>query len=67
MNPPADTGGDHLMLPWLKTLFLLVTFAEEDKQAPKTVQVTPASDSEPSKDKQKADAPQDGQVFEEGS
>nr|XP_012951231.2 sodium/potassium/calcium exchanger 1 [Anas platyrhynchos] len=35
--------------------------AEEDKQAPKTVQVTPASDSEPSKDKQKADAPQDGQ------
>ncbi|XP_071899394.1 sodium/potassium/calcium exchanger 1 isoform X3 [Anas platyrhynchos] len=39
--------------------------AEEDKQAPKTVQVTPASDSEPSKDKQKADAPQDGQPSSE--
>ncbi|KAI6077852.1 Sodium/potassium/calcium exchanger 1 isoform X2 [Aix galericulata] len=38
---------------------------EEDKQAPKTVQVTPASDSEPSKDKQKADAPQDGQPSSE--
>ncbi|XP_009278694.1 PREDICTED: sodium/potassium/calcium exchanger 1 [Aptenodytes forsteri] len=35
--------------------------AEEEKKAPSTVQVTPASDSEPSKDKQKADAPQDGQ------
>ncbi|KAF1624352.1 Sodium/potassium/calcium exchanger 1, partial [Eudyptes filholi] len=35
--------------------------AEEEKAAPSTVQVTPASDSEPSKDKQKADAPQDGQ------
>ncbi|XP_029869103.1 sodium/potassium/calcium exchanger 1 isoform X3 [Aquila chrysaetos chrysaetos] len=35
--------------------------AEEEKKAPSTVQVTPASDSEPSKDKQKADVPQDGQ------
>ncbi|NXX84286.1 NCKX1 protein, partial [Urocolius indicus] len=34
---------------------------EEEKKAPRTVQVTPASDSEPSKDKEKADAPQDGQ------
>ncbi|NXC97750.1 NCKX1 protein, partial [Certhia familiaris] len=36
-------------------------FAEEEKKAPSTVQVTPASDSEPSKDTQKADVPQDGQ------
>ncbi|XP_015728770.1 sodium/potassium/calcium exchanger 1 [Coturnix japonica] len=36
--------------------------AEEEKQASqKTVQVTPASDSEPSKDKQKENTPQDGQ------
>ncbi|XP_068266242.1 sodium/potassium/calcium exchanger 1 [Nyctibius grandis] len=36
--------------------------AEEEKKAPSNnVQVTPASDSEPSKDKQKADAPQDGE------
>ncbi|NWU61390.1 NCKX1 protein, partial [Pterocles burchelli] len=35
--------------------------AEEEKTTPSTVQVTPASDSEPSKDKPKADAPQDGQ------
>ncbi|NXS60681.1 NCKX1 protein, partial [Brachypteracias leptosomus] len=35
--------------------------AEEDKKVPSTVQVTPASDSEPSKAKEKADAPQDGQ------
>ncbi|NXQ99905.1 NCKX1 protein, partial [Sagittarius serpentarius] len=35
--------------------------AEEEKKAPSTVRVTPASDSEPSKDKQKADVPQDGQ------
>ncbi|KAM4660518.1 sodium/potassium/calcium exchanger 1 [Amazona ochrocephala] len=35
--------------------------AEEDKAAPSKVQVTPASDSEASKDKQKADAPQDAQ------
>ncbi|XP_052664562.1 sodium/potassium/calcium exchanger 1 isoform X5 [Harpia harpyja] len=35
--------------------------AEEEKKATSTVQVTPASDSEPSKDKQKADVPQDGQ------
>ncbi|XP_052664561.1 sodium/potassium/calcium exchanger 1 isoform X4 [Harpia harpyja] len=34
---------------------------EEEKKATSTVQVTPASDSEPSKDKQKADVPQDGQ------
>ncbi|NWW15648.1 NCKX1 protein, partial [Falcunculus frontatus] len=34
---------------------------EEEKKAPNTVQVTPASDSEPSKDTQKADVPQDGQ------
>uniref|UniRef100_A0A8C3L3A4 Sodium/potassium/calcium exchanger 1 n=1 Tax=Chrysolophus pictus TaxID=9089 RepID=A0A8C3L3A4_CHRPC len=34
----------------------------EEKQAPqKTIQVTPASDSEPSKDKQKENTPQDGQ------
>ncbi|XP_074773375.1 sodium/potassium/calcium exchanger 1 isoform X2 [Athene noctua] len=33
---------------------------EEEKTTPSAVQVTPASDSEPSKDKQKADAPQDG-------
>ncbi|XP_030811322.1 sodium/potassium/calcium exchanger 1 [Camarhynchus parvulus] len=35
---------------------------EEGKKAPSNVQVTPASDSEPSKDTQKADVPQDGQV-----
>ncbi|NXC66392.1 NCKX1 protein, partial [Anhinga anhinga] len=35
--------------------------AEEEKAAPSTVQVTPASVSEPSNDKQKADAPQDRQ------
>ncbi|NXY70873.1 NCKX1 protein, partial [Glareola pratincola] len=35
--------------------------AEEEKKAPGSVQVTPASDSEPSKEKQKANAPQDGQ------
>ncbi|NXT28322.1 NCKX1 protein, partial [Syrrhaptes paradoxus] len=35
--------------------------AEEEKKTASTVQVTPASDSEPSKDKPKADAPQDGQ------
>ncbi|KAM6119261.1 sodium/potassium/calcium exchanger 1 [Pterocles gutturalis] len=35
--------------------------AEEEKKTPSTVQVTPASDSEPSKDKPKADIPQDGQ------
>ncbi|NWX57219.1 NCKX1 protein, partial [Promerops cafer] len=40
---------------------LLIAFAEEGKKAPSTVQVTPASDSEPSKDTQKADVPQDGQ------
>ncbi|NXE93427.1 NCKX1 protein, partial [Menura novaehollandiae] len=34
---------------------------EEEKKAPSTLQVTPASDSEPSKDRQKADVPQDGQ------
>ncbi|NXC04481.1 NCKX1 protein, partial [Orthonyx spaldingii] len=34
---------------------------EEEKKAPSTVQVTPASDSEPSKDRQKADVQQDGQ------
>ncbi|NXA60115.1 NCKX1 protein, partial [Mohoua ochrocephala] len=39
----------------------LLLFAEEEKKAPSTVQVTPASDSEPSKDTQKADVPQDGQ------
>ncbi|NWI53448.1 NCKX1 protein, partial [Calyptomena viridis] len=33
---------------------------EEEKKAPGTIQVTPASDSEPGKDR-KADAPQDGQ------
>ncbi|NXO60038.1 NCKX1 protein, partial [Aramus guarauna] len=41
--------------------------AEEEKKAPSTVQVTPASDSEPSKDKQKADAPQDGQPSSDSS
>ncbi|XP_062457730.1 sodium/potassium/calcium exchanger 1 isoform X3 [Pezoporus occidentalis] len=35
--------------------------AEEEKAAPSKVQVTPASDSEAGKDKQKADAPQDAQ------
>ncbi|NXB30833.1 NCKX1 protein, partial [Eulacestoma nigropectus] len=34
---------------------------EEEKKAPSTIQVTPASNSEPSKDTQKADVPQDGQ------
>ncbi|XP_038002661.1 sodium/potassium/calcium exchanger 1 isoform X2 [Motacilla alba alba] len=34
---------------------------EEGKKAPSSVQVTPASGSEPSKDTQKADVPQDGQ------
>ncbi|KAM9532641.1 sodium/potassium/calcium exchanger 1 isoform 4-T5 [Guaruba guarouba] len=37
---------------------------EEEKAAPSKVQVTPASDSEAGKDKQKADAPQDAQVGE---
>ncbi|NXX36552.1 NCKX1 protein, partial [Nicator chloris] len=41
--------------------FLLIAFAEGEKKAPSTVQVTPASDSEPSKDTQKAAVPQDGQ------
>ncbi|NWT99272.1 NCKX1 protein, partial [Urocynchramus pylzowi] len=41
--------------------FLLIAFAEEGKKAPSSVQVTPASDSEPSKATQKADVPQDGQ------
>ncbi|NWR48486.1 NCKX1 protein, partial [Regulus satrapa] len=41
--------------------FLLIAFAGEEKKAPSTVQVTPASDSEPSKDTQRADVPQDGQ------
>ncbi|KAM4893236.1 sodium/potassium/calcium exchanger 1 [Sylvia borin] len=41
--------------------FLLIAFAEEEKKAPSTIQLTPASDSEPSKDTQKADVPQDGQ------
>ncbi|NWT19998.1 NCKX1 protein, partial [Vireo altiloquus] len=39
----------------------LLLFAEEEKKAPSTVQVTPASDSEPRKDTQKAEVPQDGQ------
>ncbi|NXB03480.1 NCKX1 protein, partial [Cnemophilus loriae] len=34
---------------------------EEEKKAPGTVQVTAATDSEPSKDRQKADVAQDGQ------
>ncbi|NXJ29316.1 NCKX1 protein, partial [Dicrurus megarhynchus] len=34
---------------------------EEEKKAPSTIQVTPASDSEPSKDTQNADVPQDRQ------
>ncbi|NXD90036.1 NCKX1 protein, partial [Chaetorhynchus papuensis] len=33
----------------------------KSRRSPSTVQVTPASDSEPSKDTQKADVPQDGQ------
>ncbi|NXR67170.1 NCKX1 protein, partial [Rhadina sibilatrix] len=41
--------------------FLLIAFAEGEKKAPSTLQVTPASDSERSKDTQKADVPQDGQ------
>ncbi|NXJ78374.1 NCKX1 protein, partial [Trogon melanurus] len=40
---------------------LLPLLAEEEKKAPGTVQVAPASDSEPGKDHRKADAPQDGQ------
>ncbi|NXK59557.1 NCKX1 protein, partial [Sylvietta virens] len=44
-----------------QSAFLLIAFAEGEKKAPSTVQVTPASDSEPSKDTQKADVPQDGQ------
>ncbi|XP_017591763.1 sodium/potassium/calcium exchanger 1 isoform X2 [Corvus cornix cornix] len=49
------------------TIFQLMIYTldplaeEEEKKAPSTVQVTPASDSEPSKDTQKADVPQDGQ------
>ncbi|NXH00446.1 NCKX1 protein, partial [Loxia leucoptera] len=42
--------------------FLLIAFAEEGKKAPSSIQVTPASDPEPSKDTQKADVPQDGQA-----
>ncbi|XP_063268786.1 sodium/potassium/calcium exchanger 1 [Prinia subflava] len=34
---------------------------EGEKKAPSTVQVTPGTDSEPSKDTEKADVPQDGQ------
>ncbi|NXO10861.1 NCKX1 protein, partial [Oriolus oriolus] len=34
---------------------------DEEKKAPSTVRVTPASDADASKDTQKADAPQDGQ------
>ncbi|NXY31758.1 NCKX1 protein, partial [Pomatorhinus ruficollis] len=41
--------------------FLLIAFAEDEKEAPSSVQVTPASDSEPAKDTQKADVAQDGQ------
>ncbi|KAF2973934.1 hypothetical protein EK904_001793 [Melospiza melodia maxima] len=41
--------------------FLLIALAEEGKKAPSNVQVTPATESEPSKDTQKADVPQDGQ------
>ncbi|NXM99974.1 NCKX1 protein, partial [Sylvia borin] len=41
--------------------FLLIAFTEEKKKAPSTIQLTPASDSEPSKDTQKADVAQDGQ------
>ncbi|NXS33603.1 NCKX1 protein, partial [Pomatostomus ruficeps] len=41
--------------------FLIAFFAEEGKKATSTVQVTPASDSEPSKDRQEADVPQEGQ------
>ncbi|NXD38012.1 NCKX1 protein, partial [Copsychus sechellarum] len=40
--------------------FLLIAFAEEGKKA-STVKVTPASESEPSKDTQEADVAQDGQ------
>uniref|UniRef100_A0A8C0UFT0 Sodium/potassium/calcium exchanger 1 n=1 Tax=Cyanistes caeruleus TaxID=156563 RepID=A0A8C0UFT0_CYACU len=36
--------------------------AEEEKKAASTIQVTPGSDSEPSKDTEEADVPQDGQV-----
>ncbi|NWY41093.1 NCKX1 protein, partial [Sylvia atricapilla] len=41
--------------------FLLIAFTEEEKKAPSTIQLTPATDSEPSKDTQQADVPQDGQ------
>ncbi|NXB42491.1 NCKX1 protein, partial [Leucopsar rothschildi] len=40
--------------------FLLIALTEEEKKA-STVKVTPASESEPSKDTQKADVAQDGQ------
>ncbi|NXY07121.1 NCKX1 protein, partial [Pteruthius melanotis] len=40
----------------------LLLFAEEEKKAPSTIQVTPASDSEPRKYPRKADVPQDGQT-----
>lgn len=46
-----------------ETSIFLSLLAEEEKAAPSTIQVTPASDSEPSKDKQKADVPQGGEVF----
>lgn len=46
---------------------ILIAFAEEEKEAPGSVQVTPASDSEPSKDTQKADVAQDGQVPKSGA
>ncbi|NWX32641.1 NCKX1 protein, partial [Notiomystis cincta] len=49
----GSQAGDHHS-------FLLL-FAEEEKEAPGTIQVTPASDSDSSKDRQKADVPQDGQ------
>ncbi|NWZ78765.1 NCKX1 protein, partial [Poecile atricapillus] len=41
--------------------FLLIAFAEEEKKTANTIQVTPGSDSEPSKDTEEADVPQDGQ------
>ncbi|NXQ59865.1 NCKX1 protein, partial [Anthoscopus minutus] len=41
--------------------FLLIAFAEEEKKAPSTIQVTPGSDSEPSKDTQESNVPEDGQ------
>ncbi|XP_005235150.1 sodium/potassium/calcium exchanger 1 isoform X1 [Falco peregrinus] len=51
----------HIAKAKVETLAGQGSKPEAEKAAPNTIQVTPASDSEPRKDKQKADAPQDGQ------